>query len=268
MIDLDVFFLLNTGMDLVIFIAESFFIKSRVRIWRLLVASIMGALFAILMLLLSIHRVFILFVLLYAVVDMTLVYIAFGKTTLGALLRHTIIFWLAGSVLGGILTQLIYVFLMPAYPVWIVMTSGVLLVILRISLPYIHRRTSRMDTYCGVRLYYADQSVTGKALVDTGNHLYEPFSHQPVILGDRDFIKRLYRDDKEPIYRIIPYHSVGEQSGMLPAFQADMLEVESYGRWRKIEKPWVAVCKTYLSADGEYEVILHPDFMIGEKNGG
>jgi stage II sporulation protein GA (sporulation sigma-E factor processing peptidase) len=65
--------------------------------------------------------------------------------------------------------------------------------------------------------------------------------------------------------RIIPFHSIGKKSGLLQAFQAETLEVESGGVWKSVEKPWVAVCDECVSVDGEYEVILHPGMLINEK---
>lgn len=97
--------------------------------------------------------------------------------------------------------------------------------------------------------------------MDTGNHLTEPFSRQPVIIGGRDFLTPLFSQE-EPVFRYIPYHSIGTESGMIPAFQAECLELEENGRWQRLEKPWIAIYDSYVSADGEYELILHPDMIM------
>ena len=85
------------------------------------------------------------------------------------------------------------------------------------------------------------------------------------MLGEASFLQRLWRQGEKPVMRIIPFHSIGKESGLLHAFQAESLEVEKEGHWERISKPWVAVCDKYVSVDGEYEVILHPDMLIKER---
>ena len=192
---LDIFFLLNMGINFVIFMTESFFIRGCVRIPRLLGASAAGAASACLMVVTGVHR------------------------------------------------------FLPL-----------------LMLPKLQRTQLKISRYYRIRLHYAGARIEGNALLDTGNGLYDPISHQPVLLGDAGFLNTLLKKEEEPVMRIIPFHSVGKETGLLRAFQAESLEIASGDGWRCIDKPWVAICDKYVSADGEYEIILHPEMLIEDKN--
>lgn len=262
---LDIFFLLNMGMNFVILMTESFFVRGSVRIRRLLVASVTGAAIACVMVVLGVHRVLPLLIILYLVTSIFLVRLAFGKTRPGTLIRNMMLFYVVAFLLGGLLVQLQKVFCLPMTGVTVLTVASLVLLLLRWVLPKIQRRQEQICRYYRVRLHYAGARVEGNALLDTGNGLYDPISHQPVILGEACFLQKLWSGDREPLMRIVPFHSVGKETGLLRAFQAELLEIESEGGWKCVDKPWVAVCDKYVSVDGEYEVILHPDMLIKEK---
>ena len=106
--------------------------------------------------------------------------------------------------------------------------------------------------------------MTGNALWDTGNRLQEPFTGEPVMLGEQKLLSHLWKRGEEPVLRVIPFHSVGKETGLLRVFQADYAEVEKEKQWYRVDNPWVAICEHYLSADGEYEMILHPEMLQEE----
>lgn len=263
---LDIFFLINMGMNFVILLTESFFGQRDVKIRRLLFSSVTGAVVACGMLVAGIHRIMFLLVLCYLVVSILLIRIAFGKTTSGAFARNIVMFYVTAFVLAGLLVQLQKVFHMPLTGISMLAVMSFVLLVLRRMLPVIQKRQDQMSRYYRVKLCYGGGKVEGNALLDTGNCLYDPISRQPVMLGEEVFVRRLWRKGTEPVMRMIPFHSVGKKSGFLCAFQAESLEVENEGAWKRIENPWVAVCDKYVSVDGEYEVILHPDMLIKEKN--
>lgn len=263
---LDVFFLLNMGMNFVIFMTESFFIKGCVRIRRLLAASAAGAAAACVMVVAGVHRFLPLLVILYLAVSILFVRLAFGKTTPGTLIRNILLFYITAFLLGGLLVQLQKVFQLPMTGVTVLAAASLMLLLLRWLLPRLQRTQEKLGRYYRIRLHYAGARIEGNALLDTGNCLYDPISHQPVLLGDVRFLNTLLKKEKEPVMRMIPFHSVGKDSGLIRAFQAESLEIAAGDGWKCIEKPWVALCDKYVSADGEYEIILHPDMLMEDKN--
>ena len=256
---LDVFFLVNTGMNFAVFMIESFFQERRIRLIRILGVSALGAVLATLFLVTGIHQHRILSVFLYAAGSAILVRLAFGKTTVRAFVRNFVLYYVTSFVLSGILQYLQSVmggqggmaFLLPG-------TGGALYLLYRL-LPFIRKYERRNAAYIQVRLWYQGRNIQGTGLLDTGNQLTEPFSGEPVIIGDLNFVTPLFGKEA-PLFRYIPYHAIGTEHGTIRAFQAEYLELQRDDRvWERKEKPWVALYENPVSADGEYELILHPE---------
>ncbi len=256
---LDVFFLVNAGMNFAVFMMESFFQRRRIRLPRLLGASALGALFAVLFLISGIHRCLILSILIYAAVSAILVRLAFGKTTVRAFAGNFVLYYAASFILSGILQYLQGMLGIQGSMVLIPAGTGGALYLLYRILPSVNKQIERNGSYIPVRLWYGGRNVQGRGLLDTGNQLSEPFSGEPVVIGDLDFVNPLF-EKEAPVFRCIPYHAIGTEHGTLRAFQAEYLELQSDGRiWKKRERPWVALYENPVSADGEYEMILHPE---------
>ncbi len=103
------------------------------------------------------------------------------------------------------------------------------------------------------------------ALVDSGNGLTEPISKMPVsVIEERvmEPYKELLREDR---FRIVPFHSVGKESGILEAYFIEKMEIENEGESRIIEQPVIAIAKEAISINGNYQMILHPELL---KQGG
>lgn len=135
-------------------------------------------------------------------------------------------------------------------------------------------------------LYKISITLRGKiiettALMDTGNSLSDSFTDTPVILVERslaekiippewmDFFNGSNADAPLPCdnigYRLVPFRSVGG-SGMLPAFQPDLLEIHTATRDIKITKVFAAVVGANLSA-GDYSALLNPRLLGREERG-
>lgn len=260
---LDIFFLVNAGMDFVVLMLESFFQKRRVRLWRLILAAIAGAGISTGFLIFGVRRHIWLVLLLYLAGSIGILRIAFGKTTVGALIQNLVFFYIAAFLLAGILMQLQNVLGIQGGSFFLLAGAGATLVVVHHMIPAGRRWQSKTERYFPVSISCGAKSVHGIGLLDTGNHLTEPFSHKPVVIGEKKFVEPLFAGQEKPLIRYIPFHSVGENSGMLPAFRAECMEIKGPDGVCCIEKqPWIAVCENNVSVDGEYEVILHPDMLI------
>ena len=102
---LDIFFLINMGMNFVILLAESFFQNRRIDVRRLILTAVFGAGTACLIVVVGVHRVVALFILCYVIMSIVIVRLAFGKTTIGTLARNVLFFYTIAFLLGGLLVQ-------------------------------------------------------------------------------------------------------------------------------------------------------------------
>lgn len=268
---LDIFFLVNLGMDFVVLVLESFFQKRKIRLCRLLLTAATGAVLSTLFLVFGVHRHIWLFWLLYLVGSVGLIRIAFGKTTAGGFVKNLVFFYLASFLLAGILMQAQNIFAIRGNALFLLGGAGAVLGIVHRMMPEGKRWHEETENYFPVTVFCGGRSVHGNGLLDTGNHLTEPFSREPVIIGDKKFIEPLLSGEEKPLIRYIPFRSVGKESGMIPVFRAAYIEVSGKnGVCFREEAPWIAICENYVSADGEYEVILHPHILnnFTIQNGG
>lgn len=104
------------------------------------------------------------------------------------------------------------------------------------------------------------------ALWDTGNGLIEPISGKPVSLVEEKALLP-YQDilEKEP-FRVVPYHSIGCNKGMLRAYIPERLSIQREGERLVIEKPIIGITKESISANENYQMILHPALQTLRRN--
>lgn len=101
------------------------------------------------------------------------------------------------------------------------------------------------------------QKVVLRALVDTGNSLYEPVSHRPVMVAERASIAGYFKNEDVCSVRAVPYRSVGRKSGILYALPVDSMEIaELHVRCAPV---FVAICDGIIG-DG-CQALLHPDML-------
>lgn len=257
---LDIFFLMNTGLNFSVFMLESFFQNRQVKVGRLLLASLSGSLAAVLYLLIGLRNNYWITVPFFLIISVLLVRIAFGKTTPGALARNVVIYYVAAFILSGLLQYFQSAFHMQGSMVFLLAATGIVLYVAYRLVPAGRETWNYQNNMVTISLSYGGKSIRGKALIDTGNRLKEPFSHEPVTVGSKLFLQELW-EFESPVYRYIPYHTVGKETGVIPIFRADVLEIGNQREKKEIPEPWIAVNDSYVSADGEYELILNPDIF-------
>ena len=260
---LDIFFLVNACMNFIVLTSECLVQKRKVRIRRIFLTSLAGALMALGMVVSRIHTYKILFFLVYFMAAFLLVYMTFGTTSWRAFLGNTLFFYLVSGVLASFLMQLQ---VLAGRGLSLLLLGGaVFLGAAYRILPIFHRRRAELNRYYRVRLIYRGKNVCGTALLDTGNQLSEPFGHEPVSIGDEKFLSALFSDGGEPLIRYIPFHSIGSKGAVIAAFRLDAMVIEEGGKkQRRIEEPWMAMAAEKISVNQEYQVILHPDMIAAE----
>lgn len=258
---LDLFFFVNMALNFSVFLLESFFQNRKVKVIRILIASAMGAFAALLFVVLKIGRMTVMAFLFFSAISVLLVRLAFGKTTVRAWIRNVVIYYICAFLLSGLLYYLQNAFHAQGSSLLLFGGTGICLYIAYLFLPMGRKRWEHQQNIVPFSLCFGEKEICGKGLIDTGNRLQEPFSGEPVIVGSKLFLQDLLLSE-EILYRYIPYHSIGKDQGMIPAFRADSLEITEAANKKKILKPWIAIHDSEISADGEYEIILNPDIFV------
>ena len=109
-------------------------------------------------------------------------------------------------------------------------------------------------------LEFGERKLFATAFMDTGNKLYDPFFHKPVILIDEnmlgDMLEQCRRECPEK-YHFIPFHSVGQENGVLEGITFDYVSIQWQNKRFKFRDVIAAATKGSLYKGKEYQVIFH-----------
>jgi len=98
-----------------------------------------------------------------------------------------------------------------------------------------------------------------KGFWDSGNSLTDPITGKAVVLLEKGIMEKYQIPIPVKGFRVIPFHSVGMDNGVLKGFVADELSVkDENGYERCFEKTVVAIYEGKLSIKEDYQMILNP----------
>lgn len=175
---------------------------------------------------------------------------------------------LFGWLIGGIFLLLrTYV---PLAAVWQKTTLGILLSGGILFLFFSHRivgEKRKEEGICKAELVGKDGGrIQVNAIVDTGNSLREPISGKPVCVLDQESFGHLFKEEPE-LFRVIPYHSVGCDKGIMKGYEIEELVIEQEGVRKTCRNAYVGVSKTQVAAGAEYQLLIHPALLTDRKSG-
>lgn len=293
---LDIIFLENLCMNYIILYATAIITKTKPKIIRILIASIIGAIYAIVVVLniLEIYsNIFFKFL-----ISIIIVYLALETKNIKNLVKNIIIFYLTSFTFGGVALALLY-FVKPenilmrngvyvgTYPIKIAFMGGILgFIIITVAFSVIKKKINRKTIYCDIKISINERIVQTKALLDTGNFLKDPISGLPVVIVESNILKRILPyellDDMQLIlngknviniessnilskFRIIPFNSLGKENGILLGIKADYVIVFTPEE-NKIENVIIGIYDGNLTKDGSYSSLISLELL--EKTGG
>ena len=110
-----------------------------------------------------------------------------------------------------------------------------------------------------VVLYWREKSCHLKGYADTGNQLFDPISKKPVSIITCEAWHTLLEGDI-PLYRMIPFKSVGNPGGVLQAIEVDCMAILDGEHTQIVEKPMIAITEQPFSGIFHYSILLHNDY--------
>lgn len=245
---IDVLFLINFVMDCLVLNTLRIILKGNTTWVRIGAAGSLGALWACIAAVWHVLPVFMEMMITWLAVSSLMIKITFPVHSMRELIKYLAGLYLATVTLAGAA----YAFYQHTH-FWIFYTACSYLLSIGLWHVFLEVRQRIRHLY-PVTLTYGEKTRTFQALVDTGNHLYEPVSHRPVHILDyqacADFCGQV------PGVVFIPFHSVGGQ-GMMPGIYLDSMVVEKNGTYTTVNKPLVAISRQPLSPGGEYQMLLN-----------
>lgn len=138
-----------------------------------------------------------------------------------------------------------------------------------------------------LEITYGEKQVEVLALLDTGNLLYTPQTHEPVLVVEFNAIQSLLAEEQIKQYKefnkaswmdiengviegkyqvevMIPFNSVGCQSGVLWGIRVEQVKIQK-GDKKVLAAPCIiGIASEKLFTDGQFQALLHPEFILEE----
>lgn len=255
---IDSIFFLNLIMDLFLLELTAVTLKKTATFFRILLGSLIGA--AGYCLILCIPEISYFCKTLLGMIPMTFLMVRIGCQTK----KWKEIFYGTGYLfayaflLGGFL-----LFLIKRIPFLKARSDSVFLILIvgyigfRICRFGIRKyQKSRKNHFCMVELLGDEQPIRIYGLIDTGNGLTEPISGKPVAILEEAIWQEMKKSKRPEKYRIIPFHSIGKENGILEGYEVERVQIEYETQRKELTNVPVAVFKGKLSVKGEYQMIL------------
>ena len=242
---IDLFFLFNAIMDIIIITSVSILLKRNTTYKRILISSLLGGISS-LMLFTSINRL-----LLELITIILMITIAFKYKNIRYFLTNMLYTYILSILLGG----LIYLF--NSKVTLNIYLNYLVIIILSIEVMTLYIKESKKikntyNNYYKVDIYFKDkEKISLIGFLDTGNNLYDPYKKRPIILVDKKY-------QKEDKFILVPYHTINGE-GLLKCIKPEKVYIEKIGYKTNL---LVAFSSSPSTING-VEVLLHKDLMKG-----
>ncbi len=276
-------------MNSIILYATSIILKIKPKLIRIILASIIGSIYAIVTYIteISIYTS----IIAKGILAIVMVYVGFNPQDVKKMCKQVLIFYLTSFVFGGVALYLIY-FIKPQeilmkngmfvgeYVLKVILLGGIVaFIIIRISIKIVKTKINSKDMYCRIKIKFDNKIIQTKGMIDTGNLAKEPITNTPVIIvessllyevmpkeiidnvekilgGDLSVVPEDIQEKYKSKLRCIPFSSLGKQNGMLLGIKADEIIIE-YEEEEKITKNIIiGIYDKSLTKRGEYRALI------------
>lgn len=288
---IDIVLLENLCMNYIILFSTAYIIKLKIRHIRLIMSSLVGAIYAIL----AYANIMPIYTNLAVkiILSICMIYIAYKPKHVKGLLKELIVFYLISFALGGCAFALLYIVrpqdifmkngvYIGTYPLKIALLGGITgFIITYISFKIVKSRVTKNEIIYKILVKFEEKQLETMVMLDTGNMLRDPISGESVILLEKqklcEILPSSLLENMENILggefgtnqseqyktklRIIPFTSVGKQNGMMIGIKAD--EVKVITDVDEIIKKDVIICmyEKSFSKSGKYFGLIGLDML-------
>ena len=290
----DVVLIENLIMNYIILLATGLILKTKLKHLRLIIASLLGAVYSIVAYInfLEIYSNFFLKILLSVII----VYIAFNPQTMKKMWKSILIFYLTSFVFGGAAFALIYIIrpqdilmknglFLGTYPLkTVILAAIVAFIVIITAFTIVKTKVTKKDMFCNIEIKLNGKILKTKALIDSGNMLKEPITNTPVVViersllyeylpkeilnhlddiigGDLEKIPEEIRNQYISRLKLIPFSSLGKQNGMLIGIKPEYLKIIKEEQEIKKENVILGIYNKSLTKKGEYRALMGMGFI-------
>ena len=256
---LDTYFFLNFWMNLWVLFLCRFLVHSKVKKRRVFLGALAAAVGEVLVLCVPLGNSRVKIIMGFGGITAILIYWLFSPKTREYFYRLLIYSYLAAGVLGGSLIFLELVLSKHSLSLPVA-CSGIVVATKAVTIVY--KKFCSRNEFGDVELILSENSkCTIRALIDSGNGLVEPISQKPVSIVEKSVMDKFKNDLTKENFRIVPFHSVGKEKGILEAYFIEKLEIRRSGESIVVERPMIAIAEDEIASEKGYQMILHPALL-------
>ena len=189
---IDIVLIENLIMNYIILYATSIILKKKIKKIKLILASLIGAIYSI--------TAYVITIPIYSslitkiILSIIIVYISFNSQNLKQLGKDILIFYLISFSFGGVAFALIYILkpqdilmknglFLGTYALKTVFLGAIVAFLVVIgAFKIIKTKITKKDMICEIVVSLNDKEIETKAMIDSGNLLREPITNTPVII--------------------------------------------------------------------------------------
>ena len=211
---LDLILLENFILNLIILYAVGIETKTKIKHLKIILASILGSLYAIVTYI--IKNTFVNSIIMKIILSIIMIYISFDVKNYKELMKKTVFFYFTSFAFGGGALAVIYMtntgkisiqngIILGNYTFFTIAIGVIIAFIITIiSFKLIKNKISKNDLIRNITIKINNKYIKVKAMIDTGNLLKEPITNIPVIVvEDRLFRNTIHKEILDNIESIL-----------------------------------------------------------------
>lgn len=241
---IDVFFLENFMMDIFLLLLTGRLVRLHAGIGRVFLGAFAGAFLTCVILAVPDLMPWLKKILFHVFVNFVMLKICFQPEEKREILLSWLFLYFGGFLMGGVLYVLrpfarsLSLFLFLAVAAYLLVSRMWDLAV---------RLCGRGEYKCLVKVAKGEKTLHLKGMLDSGNRLTDPGTGKPVHIIGRKAARALAGEEAFAGGRVVVFHSVGKERGVMPLLELDQMEIcTGAGRRRRvitIRRPVVAVCE-------------------------
>lgn len=286
---IDIVLIENLIMNYIILFATGIILKIKRNNLRLIIGSLIGAVYTVMTYIITIKLYSNFFV--KILLSIIMVYISYNPQSIKKMWKQLVVFYLTSFVFGGAAFALIYIvkpqeilmkngLFLGTYPLKSVILSAIIAFIIIITtFKIVKNKISKKDIYKNVKIYIEGKCIEVKAMLDTGNMLKEPITGKSVIVVEHTCLYEIFPkeilNNLENILRgdfsnvseeiknkyitklkFIPFSSLGTQNGMLLGVNPKYVEIIEDDNIKKINEIIIGIYNKSFTKDGAYRALM------------
>lgn len=289
---LDVLFLINWLMNTLIFYCVSLILNKRIKKRNIVFAGALAACLYCMLLVVPILQT-VPYAIYAFIIPIPSILILYKPHHLKAFLKQYLVSMLSAALFGGVTFNIWYVISDLNHQinsVSILLLAGIGISVslcFYCSFNWIRKRFILPTFEYTLTIHYREREIKVQSLLDTGNLLYTPKTHKPVLVAEYATIRSLLTENQQRAYEhfnelssseieeevinglykweeLIPFNSVGCKCGFLWSIQVDQIMIYRQGMTRILPSCVLGITNVPLFSDGHYHALLHPDFILEE----